>query len=90
MSDARAADPAGRRIRVGLDVGGTKIDAVAVDPSGEIIGRLRRVTGWGDDAVVESIVTAVSGLADDVGLSLSDIGSVGIGIPGLVLSLIHI
>ncbi len=34
------------------------IDAVAVDSSGEIIGRLRRVTGWGDDAVVESIVTA--------------------------------
>ncbi|NJI60744.1 ROK family protein [Microbacterium oxydans] len=71
-------------MRVGLDVGGTKIDAVAVDSSGEIIGRLRRVTGWGDDAVVESIVTAVSALADEVGLSLSDIGSVGIGIPGLV------
>ncbi|WP_208617671.1 ROK family protein [Microbacterium oxydans] len=84
MSGASAADPTGRQIRVGLDVGGTKIDAVAVDPSGEIIGRLRRVTGWGDDAVVESIVTAVSALADEVGLSLSDIGSVGIGIPGLV------
>jgi predicted NBD/HSP70 family sugar kinase len=84
MSGARAADPTGRRIRVGLDVGGTKIDAVAVDSEGEIVGRLRRVTGWGDDAVVESIVTAVSALADDVGLSLSDIGSVGIGIPGLV------
>ncbi|WP_205829272.1 ROK family protein [Microbacterium sp. B19(2022)] len=84
MSGASAADPTGRRIRVGLDVGGTKIDAVAVDSSGEIIGRLRRVTGWGDDAVVESIVTAVSALADEVGLSLSDIGSVGIGIPGLV------
>ncbi|MBT2494853.1 ROK family protein [Microbacterium sp. ISL-59] len=84
MSGASAADPTGRQIRVGLDVGGTKIDAVAVDSSGEIIGRLRRVTGWGDDAVVESIVTAVSALADEVGLSLSDIGSVGIGIPGLV------
>lgn len=84
MSGASAADPTGRRIRVGLDVGGTKIDAVSVDSSGEIIGRLRRVTGWGDDAVVESIVTAVSALADEVGLSLSDIGSVGIGIPGLV------
>lgn len=84
MSGAHTADLTGRRIRVGLDVGGTKIDAVAVDSSGEIIGRLRRATGWGDDAVVESIVTAVSGLAEEVGLTLSDIGSVGIGIPGLV------
>ncbi|MFB8189799.1 ROK family protein [Microbacterium sp. NPDC055988] len=84
MTGASVADHTGRPIRVGLDVGGTKIDAVAVDPSGEIVGRLRRVTGWGDDAVVESIVAAVSALADEVGLPSSDIGSVGIGIPGLV------
>lgn len=84
MSGARTADPSGRRIRVGLDVGGTKIDAVAVDPSGDIIGRLRRPTGWGDDAVVESIVTSVTALAAEAGFSTTDIGSVGIGIPGLV------
>lgn len=84
MSGARTADPSGRRIRVGLDVGGTKIDAVAVDASGDIIGRLRRPTGWGDDAVVESIVASVSALAAEVGFPISDIGSVGIGIPGLV------
>lgn len=71
-------------VRVGLDVGGTKIDAVAVAPSGDIIGRLRRPTGWGDDAVVESIVLAVTALAEQSGIAMSDIGSVGIGIPGLV------
>jgi predicted NBD/HSP70 family sugar kinase len=73
-----------RSIRVGLDVGGTKIDAVAVAPDGEILGRLRRPTGWGEDAVVDSIVEAVTALAAETGLVLSDIGSVGIGIPGLV------
>jgi predicted NBD/HSP70 family sugar kinase len=73
-----------RAIRVGLDVGGTKIDAVAVAPDGEILGRLRRPTGWGEDAVVDSIVEAVTALAAETGLVLSDIGSVGIGIPGLV------
>ncbi|MCK2022436.1 ROK family protein [Microbacterium sp. kSW2-24] len=71
-------------MRVGLDVGGTKIDAVAVSPSGEIIGRLRRPTGWGDDAVVESIVLAVRALAAENAIAMADIGSVGIGIPGLV------
>ncbi len=77
-------EPAGRAIRVGLDVGGTKIDAVAVDRAGEIVGRHRRPTGWGDDAVVDSIAQAVAALADENGLSLASIGSVGVGIPGVV------
>ncbi|WP_435743311.1 ROK family protein [Microbacterium sp. PMB16] len=84
MTGAESADRTGRPIRVGLDVGGTKIDAVAVSPSGDILGRLRRSAGWGDDAVVESIVMAVTALIDETGLSLADVGSVGIGIPGLV------
>jgi glucokinase len=79
-----AGESAGGAARVGLDVGGTKIDAVAVAPSGEIIGRLRRPTGWGDDAVVESIVLAVRALAAENAIAMADIGSVGIGIPGLV------
>ncbi len=72
------------RIRVGLDVGGTKIDAVAVSPEGEIAGRLRRPTAWGEAAVVSSIVDAVSALAAESGFNLSDIASAGVGIPGLV------
>lgn len=84
MSDARTADRSGRQIRVGLDVGGTKIDAVAVDAAGDILGRLRRPTGWGEDAVVTSIVTTVTALAEETGFVISDVGSVGIGIPGLV------
>lgn len=84
MTAAARADRDGRPIRVGLDVGGTKIDAVAVSRTNEILGRLRRSTGWGDEAVVESIVMAVSALADETGFSLDDVASVGIGIPGLV------
>lgn len=84
MTDAVVVDPSGRRIRVGLDVGGTKIDAVAVGTAGEILGRLRRPTGWGADAVVESIVLTVAALADEVGFTVADVRSVGVGIPGLV------
>ncbi|WP_235556694.1 ROK family protein [Microbacterium sp. GCS4] len=84
MTRAIVAGPAGRRIRVGLDVGGTKIDAVAVSETGDILARLRRPTGWGEDAVVESVVDAVTALAAEAGADLFAIDSVGIGIPGLV------
>lgn len=84
MTGTAAADLEGRPIRVGLDVGGTKIDAVAIDPAGEILGRLRRATGWGEEAVVDSIVSTVAALADETGVPLSAVGSVGVGIPGLV------
>ncbi|WP_235560657.1 ROK family protein [Microbacterium sp. Leaf320] len=84
MTDAIAVDLSGRRIRVGLDVGGTKIDAVAVSPEGDILARLRRPTGWGEDAVVVSVVDAVDALAAEGGFARSAVESVGVGIPGLV------
>ncbi len=76
----RTTDP---RIRVGLDVGGTKIDAVAV-AAGEIIGRIRRPTGWGEDAVVAGVVGAVEALGREAGFRPDEVGSVGVGIPGMV------
>lgn len=72
------------RVRIGLDVGGTKIDAVAVAGTGEILGRLRRESGWGEHEVVANIVTAVRALAADTEFSVDDVESVGVGIPGLV------
>lgn len=71
-------------VRIGLDVGGTKIDAVAVARTGEILGRLRRESGWGEHEVVANIVTAVRALAADTAFSVDDVDSVGVGIPGLV------
>lgn len=84
MRGAVIADPPGRPVRVGLDVGGTKIDAVAVSHDGEILARLRRPTGWGDDAVIDSIVDAVETLASDLGSAAASFASAGVGIPGLV------
>jgi glucokinase len=84
MTRASVAGLDGRLVSVGLDVGGTKIDAVAVAPGGEIIARRRRPTGWGDDAVVASIVDVVGELAADGGFETSTVGTVGVGIPGVV------
>lgn len=82
-----SAVPAGlddRSIRVGLDIGGTKTDALALSVSGEIVGRIRRATGYGEDAVVSDVVDSVRELQVEVGFDSGDVTSVGVGIPGLV------
>ncbi|WP_458040916.1 MULTISPECIES: ROK family protein [Bacteria] len=75
-------------MRVGLDVGGSKTEGVAVAPDGTIVARVRRVTGWGPDAVVETILGAVTDLGAQLGAApsgaASRISSVGIGIPGQI------
>lgn len=71
-------------LRVGIDIGGTKTDAVAVASSGEIVQRLRLVTGFGPDAVLETAVTAVTRLAELTGSDVAGFASIGIGIPGAV------
>lgn len=71
-------------MKVGLDVGGTKTDAVAVGPDGAVLGRVRIPTGWGPDAVAETVVQAVSTLGSEGGVDLAAVRSVGIGIPGQI------
>ena len=72
------------RIRVGLDVGGTKIDALALAADGAILARTRIPTGWGDHAVVSAVHDAIEALAGEGGFPVADVVSVGIGIPGLI------
>jgi predicted NBD/HSP70 family sugar kinase len=71
-------------MKVGLDVGGTKTDAVAVDDAGAIVGRLRLPTGWGPDAVGQTVVDAVRALGAEAGVDLAAVRSVGVGIPGQI------
>ncbi|MDR2320112.1 MAG: ROK family protein [Microbacterium sp.] len=71
-------------MRVGLDVGGTKIDALALAADGTILARTRIPTGWGDHAVVAAVHDAVEALGIEGGFAVADVASVGIGIPGLI------
>lgn len=84
MASAVPAGLGDRSIRVGLDIGGTKTDAVALSADGGIVGRIRRATGYGDEAVVSDVVESVRELRLEVGFDISDVASVGVGIPGLV------
>lgn len=71
-------------MKVGLDIGGTKTDAVAVDETGAIAGRVRLATGWGPDAVTATVLDAVRALGAEAGVDASAIRSVGVGIPGQI------
>ncbi|MGW9114974.1 ROK family protein [Microbacterium sp. NPDC055683] len=65
-------------VRIGLDVGGTKIDAVALDDAGAVVARRRSATRGGADGVVDSIRDAILRL-DRGGAAIA---AIGIGVPG--------
>ena len=71
-------------MRIGLDVGGTKAEAVAVDDDGDIRARVRLATGWGGEEVVRTVIAAVHAVATDASIDMSAVSSVGIGIPGQI------
>ena len=67
--------------RVGVDLGGTKIEALALSPSGEERVRVRAPTPRGDyEGTLDAIVSLVEACTD--GLAASEIAGVGVGIPG--------
>ena len=67
--------------RVGVDLGGTKIEALALSPSGQERVRVRAPTPRGDyEGTLDAIVSLVETCTD--GLAASEIAGVGVGIPG--------
>lgn len=68
-------------MRAGLDIGGTKIDAIALDDDGSIAATVRVATGFGEVAVLDNAASAVEALRERTG---ADFASIGVGIPGLV------
>jgi len=70
-----------RPLRIGVDLGGTKIEAVALDRAGVERAR-RRVPTPRDD--YPATVEAVARLVEDLEQTLGARGTVGVGIPGAI------
>ncbi|WP_340117984.1 ROK family protein [Pelagibius sp. 7325] len=66
-------------MQIGVDLGGTKIEAAALAPDGSLLTRRRRATPREDyGATIGAIVALVQQVEAETGRS----GSVGVGIPG--------
>jgi len=72
-------------IRLGIDLGGTKILAGVVDDHGRILGSAKRKTRAerGADAVIERIARTARDAVAETGLDMSAIRAAGIGAPGV-------
>ncbi len=75
-----------QRLYLGVDVGGTKVQASLVRESGEIIGRERCATPRkrGPERVVAAIEKAMDDIVAKNGLSPSDLTAIGLAVPGVV------
>lgn len=67
-------------IRIGIDLGGTKIEALALDAAGHELARQRVPT---PRSGYEDIVAAVVALVGSLEAAIGQRGSIGIGIPGI-------
>jgi glucokinase len=70
--------------RAGVDLGGTKIQAVVVGPRHGVLGQTRRPTPirGGPRAVTEAIVATVREAAEQAAVEVSALQRVGVGSPG--------
>ncbi len=68
-------------MRIGIDLGGTKIEGVALDAQGRERARLRAPTPAGD---YPGTVGAIARLVGELERLISSTASVGVGIPGTV------
>ena len=66
-------------IRIGVDFGGTKIEAAALDAQGAVVTRRRTPNPGGYDAAIAVVRDLIAAVEQDAGVAGA---SVGIGVPG--------
>jgi glucokinase len=76
----------GKPFSVGVDVGGTNIKFCVADEHGSIRSqhRTKTPTNVGCDGIIEGIVAGIPIVLEGASLALSQINSIGLGIPGTV------
>lgn len=81
--DVETSQGASKAWFVGVDVGGTKTEAVLVQ-DGEVRASTRIATRRGVGGVVEGAAEVVRRVCGDAGIAVADLIGVGVGVPGVV------
>jgi fructokinase len=68
-------------VRIGIDWGGTKIEAIALSDAGAVLARKRIATPQHD---YDACIAAAVGLVREIKAALGKTGTLGIGIPGAI------
>lgn len=68
-------------MRIGVDIGGTKIEAVAIDERLGVLATFRAPVRHGPEGVTDGALAAVREVCDDAG---GTVESIGIGVPGAI------
>ncbi|MGN8897773.1 ROK family protein [Flavonifractor sp. HCP28S3_F3] len=70
---------------LGIDLGGTNVAAAVVDQDGTILGKVSLPTPrTGPEAVADQMAAAARAAAEQAGIGMEEIRSVGIGSPGTI------
>jgi fructokinase len=67
-------------IQIGIDFGGTKVEAAALDASGAYLARVRTPNPGSYDAAIETIRDLIAQVEQQAG----GVGTVGVGLPGSI------
>jgi fructokinase len=71
----------GAAMRIGIDLGGTKIEIACMDDAGDVLLRRRVATPQGD---YRATLAAIAALVRDAETAVGRTGTVGLGIPGSI------
>src|SRR5215204_3589452 len=79
-----APSAAERPLFAGLDIGGTSVKIGLIDNRGRSLGKTSVLTHEerGPDEAMTRTVQGMNGLLTSLGLTLADVGAIGIGSPG--------
>src|SRR5690242_9459865 len=74
----------GKKLYVGVDLGGTSMRAGVLDKKGNLLSMEKRKTHpeLGAAGVLERLVKTIGNAAQGAGVKLKDIDGIGIGVPG--------
>ena len=78
--------PSGLRpLRVGVDIGGSKVAVLVADPSGTVVGReLAPSVAVDPDLAIGQIAAVIRSAVADAGATMDQVEAVGVGVPGRV------